>query len=945
MFESISLLLFTLVTLVTLSYSQAPLNPEGLVLCFPDQCIQGYSNISIGARFITPDGALPLFLLPGQYSDQTGPQWLNQVITNRAISVSPSAGFSDSTTLPLNLQLRPGIAIYTDERYSGRPAFSDLPPAPVVNVSVALPAKSLAVPNDMVAIIASSSNTRVVVWEAIPDVSQLPSNVVGPLSLTGLESVACSPSCASSGLCTASGTCQCTPGFTGDSCERCSPGFFGPECKQCPSDCDECDDGITGTGACLRQSIVNLPSTCNCENGVCGANGQCSCTTGFQTGDDGRSCSKCSDGFFRTGSGDCKRCSPGCDRCEDNTGACTTCRPGFSASIDANSPNSCDPPTPARPDGIPCGLNSFFDGNECRLCDSACGQCSGPTSNDCTVCNGNLFMQNGRCVSANSDGVCSGSNEFADNNSRQCESCGAKCMRCRFDQFEASSVPQDVKCTECIAGFFVHNGQCVETCPTGTLAASGNCVACDSSCASCAGAADFCLTCNNNQFASSGSCVSSCPSGTFQSSSGSCLTCNADCASCSGGEFNQCTACPSNRPVLLDGRCLPRCAKNQFYDQTSSRCLTCDTSCSSCSGAGPDNCLACSGAQQVLSRGTCVDAACEAGTSVVPGLGVCLSDLVVQGPPLPTIPGIDVPVTKRVRLEWWQILLIALGCAFILILILWLVRRRHKEKKQQKFVLQEMGQTTNRSGWRWKLVRWGEKLFGQRRNTQLPNSPTAHKPLMMQADPYATYKMNATRVAEEGSSRRSTSNLLGGGHSRTGSSSNSTPGQRSISLPMQSVSLYDDNITIQQIGMYDEGRRAPKPPSSELRASQRLASSTSTSNESSSRSSRSQTSTLQPPPRPPRPAKSLDDDDGLDDASVYSVRTSYSPRTARGPYQPSPLKQSQTESHPPTSFPQPPPEPQEHELTSKFSANTLTPLDWPSQSKKKRFRYDPFRRG
>ncbi|KAF9493142.1 hypothetical protein BDN71DRAFT_1508856 [Pleurotus eryngii] len=49
-------------------------------------------------------------------------------------------------------------------------------------------------------------------------------------------------------------------------------------------------------------------------------------------------------------------------------------------------------------------------------------------------------------------------------------------------------------------------------------------------------------------------------------------------------------------------------------------------------------------------------------------------------PPLPTITGLDMPTVvmnlgKR-ALEWWQILLMALGCAFIFLIIVWLFRRR-----------------------------------------------------------------------------------------------------------------------------------------------------------------------------------------------------------------------------------------------------------------------------
>ena len=170
----------------------------------------------------------------------------------------------------------------------------------------------------------------------------------------------------------------------------------------------------------------------------------------------------------------------------------------------------------------------------------------------------------------------------------------------------------------------------------------------------------FCLTCANNQLASGGKCVSSCPSNTF-SSSGVCTTCHPNCASCSGSAFNQCSSCPSNLPVLTNGWCLPTCSKSQVFDKTSSMCQSCDSSCSSCSGSGPSNCLACSSSSQILHVGTCVSASCSGSSNVIPGLGVCLSDLVEvpqasgtsTSAPLPSITGLKLPtiISNRRPLE------------------------------------------------------------------------------------------------------------------------------------------------------------------------------------------------------------------------------------------------------------------------------------------------------
>lgn len=303
--------------------------------------------------------------------------------------------------------------------------------------------------------------------------------------------------------------------------------------------------------------------------------------------------------------------------------------------------------------------------------------------------------------------------------------CPAKCTGCKIPGFNVASTVSQLQCTGCLPGLVLSQGNCVGSCPSGTfLDPTGNtCTSCDPSCSTCSGSATFCLSCANNKLASSGSCVASCPSNTF-SSSGTCVTCHPDCATCSGGAFNQCSSCPSNLPVLTNGRCLPTCAENQYFDKTTSTCQTCDSSCSSCSGPGSSSCLACGGSNQVLRGGSCVNASCNSTTSVVPGLGVCLSELVMVPspsgtgtvPPLPSITGINSPAPTKSgsnRLQWWQILLMALGCAFIFMVFLMCWRRRARKQRANKTKQFAMAKKLDDpKSWRQRLVRFGERLFG-----------------------------------------------------------------------------------------------------------------------------------------------------------------------------------------------------------------------------------------
>lgn len=217
--------------------------------------------------------------------------------------------------------------------------------------------------------------------------------------------------------------------------------------------------------------------------------------------------------------------------------------------------------------------------------------------------------------------------------------------------------------------------------------------------------------------------------------------------------------------MLTSGRCLPTCSQSQFFDKTSSSCQSCDSSCSSCSGAGPSNCLACSSSNQILRGGTCTATTCAASTSVVSGLGICLSDLVdvptPSGtntlPPLPSITGLDTPApsattqvstTKR-SLAWWEILLMALGCAFIFVVILMLWRRHARKKRAKATAKFASTKNLHRGGWRYRLVRFGEKLFGHKRShLAYPEEPEPIRMEKLRAAEEARYEHDMDKLLD-----------------------------------------------------------------------------------------------------------------------------------------------------------------------------------------------------
>ncbi|KAG2355257.1 hypothetical protein BDR07DRAFT_1613759 [Suillus spraguei] len=604
-------------------------------------------------------------------------------------------------------------------------------------------------------------NRRVILWNSIPDVSQLPASASGSLSLLNLQSSSCSPVCSGDGICSSSGTCQCPSGFTGSSCEACSSGFFGPECQACPSGCTSCDDGISGTGRCLVPVVSNLPSSCNCINGECGANGQCTCLSGWTSASNGTQCAACAAGFFLATNGNCEICQLGCQQCADGTGDCITCASGFTQ--DGNDRTMCDAIPQTTSNSTTCPTGSYGAGSSCAICSPLCTTCTGPNSNDCVICGSGTYKFNGSCVTTSSGGVCSGSNMIANNDKHECDTCGPKCTTCQISNFNVASTVNQAQCTGCLPGFVLSQGQCVTGCPSGTfLSPQDNltCPACSSSCSSCAGSATTCLTCANNLLASNGQCVSSCPFNTL-SSSGSCVSCHPDCATCSGASFNQCTSCNKALPVLTSGRCLATCSQKQYFDTTSSTCQSCDSSCASCSGAGPNNCLACSSSSQVLRGGACTSANCTSGTSVIPSLGACLSELVQvlpSGTSSGSLPsGLSTPITTTTqRLQWWEILLMALGCAFIFVAFLYCWRRRARKQRAKETAAFASAKALHKQNWRWRLARFGERLFGHNRSTR------------PETEEIALWKL---RAAEEARHHKEMETLMGAHeHSRSGSS-------------------------------------------------------------------------------------------------------------------------------------------------------------------------------
>lgn len=193
---------------------------------------------SVGAVLSSSSAAY--LLLPGQYTSSVQPASLSQSLTSATSTLTFTTGFSNSTTpttptLPLNVALLPGLLNYPADLYSGDPTFIPVPQSVNATFNATLNRGSIIVAANTVAAIEANNlgvKNRVVLWDTVPYISQLPYSMAGSLQVLSIQSATCSPACSSSAICSTAGTCICPAGFTGTSCEACADGFWGPQCKR-----------------------------------------------------------------------------------------------------------------------------------------------------------------------------------------------------------------------------------------------------------------------------------------------------------------------------------------------------------------------------------------------------------------------------------------------------------------------------------------------------------------------------------------------------------------------------------------------------------------------------------------------------------------------------------------------------------------------------------------
>ncbi|XP_062899606.1 extracellular matrix protein FRAS1 isoform X1 [Mobula hypostoma] len=351
--------------------------------------------------------------------------------------------------------------------------------------------------------------------------------------------VECHSTCIS---CTGSSAQNCTacssPRVLHDSrcLHRCPEGFYSQDkaCYSCHPSCKECDGPSDADCVTCHPHATQL-------NGYC------------RTG--------CTDGQYLNQVGYCVACHAECQRCVANLqgagSVCLTCKDNHELLLGDHCISHC-------PKGY------FMSSGTCRRCHPSCKACSSGGAYGCTDCEAGLVLaQNGMCMSACPQAYYSDSD-------RICQPCSSQCLTCESDSacLTCKDPTKVLLFGECQYG----------TCSQQYYIdySSGICQECDWTCNACKGPLKTdCLQCMDGYILQEGSCVEQCKAG-FYKAGDECIRCNERCLKCI--RYDVCIHCET--PYLLLGtQCVQDCGKRYHSDHDHQRCVDCSSGCLECDSA------------------------------------------------------------------------------------------------------------------------------------------------------------------------------------------------------------------------------------------------------------------------------------------------------------------------------------------------------------------------
>ena len=263
------------------------------------------------------------------------------------------------------------------------------------------------------------------------------------------------------------------------------------ECLNCDSSCKTCENTINTCTSCNTPLLL--------YNSKCIGRDECTSESNFYQDTINNKCLQCQDGCIICGNSITE-----CVECNESThvlknGKClqkqTSCEPSFYLTQD----KLCD----------------ACDNALCKTCEST------PTL--CTSCQGELFLENTKCVSQCSNGY------FINSDKTKCVKCGlTTCEKCI----------EDDKCISCVDGLALKDGKCISKSECDSiegyfifelLNSKYECKQClVDNCYKCNSLSEIkCSKCNEGFYIYNERCVGKCPSGyTIDASSQMCLKSN-----------------------------------------------------------------------------------------------------------------------------------------------------------------------------------------------------------------------------------------------------------------------------------------------------------------------------------------------------------------------------------------------------------------------------------
>ena len=164
-----------------------------------------------------------------------------------------------------------------------------------------------------------------------------------------------------------------------------------------------------------------------------------------------------------------------------------------------------------------------------------------------------------------------------------CKYCDSRdCNACR---------PQNLAYCECCnEKLLLYKGECKTACPAGTYMKEGECIDCKIPCKECKNEAS-CTKCVQPFLLRGDTCVSQCPAGEVMVN-GVCLSCRSkDCEICTASDLNKCEKC-KGKMFIFNDLCVEKCPEKYTYDPVSLRCKPCPKLCDICNTKG--ECIKCS---------------------------------------------------------------------------------------------------------------------------------------------------------------------------------------------------------------------------------------------------------------------------------------------------------------------------------------------------------------